>query len=215
MTNMSEQQGMLMMDPVAEPIDPVDQLVPPSSGRVRLLLLFVAALVALTLAALAPMSGAVRPNIVFAGSGQASAGHGSGQWEYLLKNVGWTTASIESFDPGVPAVTGFETTFLANDGQPGPALAMPVSLAPQDTIRVRVNFTYDCAAVPSAAFDPRFREGAPFVAATPQPYGQNATVRARGLVPVTVGLDLGTDLHGGLSPMLSLLGFACEHVPPS
>src|SRR5688572_17471128 len=97
MTNMDARQAV-------PETDPVDQLVPPAGGRRRLVLLVVGALIVLGLAAVAPVSGVVRPDVAFSGGESGTAFGGSGRWEYLVANEGWSTATIEHFDLGLDGV---------------------------------------------------------------------------------------------------------------
>ena len=154
MTNMVERQAV----PEA---DPVDQLIPPPPSTSRVLLLLAVVVIALGLAAVAPVSGAVRPNLAFDGTETGPALAGAGTWEQLITNRGWTTATIDQFDLDVAGVDVVETTFLPtprtngsappqDPGSHGPVvigdpITGPVEIPPGERVVVRFRYTYDSA----------------------------------------------------------------------
>ena len=201
MTFMEDGQGMATADPI-------DQLVPAPGGRGRLALLVVGAFVVLGLAAVAPISGVARPNLELDDRFNGSALDGAGDYELVVDNRGWTTATIDHFELELTGVEITETTYLrladnesaSSANNPfvpvaaGEPTAGPVEIAPGDGIIIRLRFAYDCTRLGTI---------------------QHSTVDARGVTPVWSTVDLGTGMLPGPGAQLAgMLDFACTGPPP-
>ena len=200
MTNMDARQAV-------PETDPVDQLVPPTGGRCRLVVLIVATFVVLGLAAVAPVSGVVRPNVEFSGGESGTAFDGTGRWEYVVANEGWTTATIEHFDLGLDGVDVDQVAFQPASPTNAPDLLDP----PAEPVAVRPSTTdpYELPPGEAVVVHLRFRYGCDRLGTT-----QRSTVRAHGVAPVPVTVELGSGSFGGpTSGLMSLLDFACTDAP--